>query len=182
MRAESDDRYFSLMTRRIFRAGLKHDMVDAKWPAFEEAFSGFDPRAVRAMNDEDLDRLMSDKRLIRHGGKMTACLRNAAALCDLIEESGSFGAYLAAWPGSDIVGLWHDLARRFTQLGGNSGPMFLRMAGKDTFVISPYVGPRPGALGRCGARTQGQARPAAGPRPPSTAGPTSAPFPCARSA
>ncbi|MCO6710992.1 hypothetical protein KQH19_30575, partial [Streptomyces sp. CHA3] len=28
-----DDRYLSLLTRRIFRAGLKHSLVDAKWPA-----------------------------------------------------------------------------------------------------------------------------------------------------
>ena len=34
----SDDRYLSLIGLRIFRAGLKHEMVDAKWPAFETAF------------------------------------------------------------------------------------------------------------------------------------------------
>ena len=33
--AVGDDRYLSLLTRRIFRAGLKHSLVDAKWPAFE---------------------------------------------------------------------------------------------------------------------------------------------------
>jgi 3-methyladenine DNA glycosylase Tag len=27
-----DDRYLSDMSRRIFRAGLKHSLVDAKWP------------------------------------------------------------------------------------------------------------------------------------------------------
>ncbi|WP_315980152.1 hypothetical protein [Aliamphritea spongicola] len=35
-----DDRVLSEMSRRIFRAGLKHSLVDAKWPAFEEAFWG----------------------------------------------------------------------------------------------------------------------------------------------
>jgi hypothetical protein len=43
------------------------------------------------------------------------------------------------WPASDIVGLWADLARRFRQMGGNSGPSFLRMAGKDTFILTPSV-------------------------------------------
>ena len=37
-----DDRYLSVMSRRIFRAGLKHSMVDARWPAFEAAFFDFD--------------------------------------------------------------------------------------------------------------------------------------------
>ena len=44
-----------------------------------------------------------------------------------------------AWPGDDIVGLWETLAKRFSQMGGNSGPSFLRMVGKDTFILSPSV-------------------------------------------
>ena len=139
LRAVPDDRYLSLMCLRIFQAGLKHSLVEAKWPAFEEAFLGFDPRCVRAMSDEELERLMSDKRLIRHGGKMQAVHKNAAAFCDLAEEYGGFGAYLAAWDGSDAVGLWDDLTKRFSQVGGNSGPYFLRMAGKDTFVLTGDV-------------------------------------------
>ncbi len=70
LRAVSDDRYLSQMSRRIFHAGLKHSMVDAKWPAFEEVFRGFDPRQVRAMPDEALEALLGDKRLIRHWGKL----------------------------------------------------------------------------------------------------------------
>ncbi|MEE9552340.1 MAG: DNA-3-methyladenine glycosylase I, partial [Gammaproteobacteria bacterium] len=38
-----------------------------------------------------------------------------------------------------IVNLWDDLKKRFTQLGGNSGPYFLRMAGKDTFLLTKFV-------------------------------------------
>ena len=139
LRAAPDDRYLSLMCLRIFRAGLKHEMVDAKWPAFEEAFGGFAPRRVRAMPDEALEALMGDRRLIRHWGKMKAVRANAAAMCDAIAEKGSFGAYLADWPGGDAVGLWADLAKRFEQLGGNSAPYFLRMAGKDTFILTESV-------------------------------------------
>lgn len=139
LRAVSDDRYLSLMSLRIFRAGLKHSLVDAKWPAFEEVFQGFEPRRVRAMSDEAIEGLLSDRRLIRHGGKMRAVRDNAAAFCVLAEEQGSFGAYLADWPESEIVGLWDDLAKRFKQLGGNSAPTFLRMAGKDSFVPTDDV-------------------------------------------
>src|SRR5438105_15209264 len=51
LKATEDDRYLSEMSRRIFRAGLKHSLVDAKWPAFEDVFGGFDLRRVRAMSD-----------------------------------------------------------------------------------------------------------------------------------
>lgn len=139
LRDLGDDRYLSQMSQRVFRAGLKHSMVDAKWPAFEEVFMGFEPRRVRAMSDEDIERLLGDKRLVRHARKMLSVRHNAAAICALAEEKGGFGAYLAGWPGEAIVELWQDLAKRFTQLGGNSGPIFLRMVGKDTFVLTDFV-------------------------------------------
>jgi 3-methyladenine DNA glycosylase Tag len=134
-----DDRYLSQMSLRIFRAGLKHSLVDAKWPAFEEVFFGFEPRRVRAMSDESLEALLTDRRLIRHWGKLKSVRDNAAAMIAIAHEHGSFGAWLARWPVSDIVGLWEALAKRFSQMGGNSGPTFLRMAGKDTFILTPSV-------------------------------------------
>src|SRR5690349_16461439 len=70
LQSTPDDRYLSQMSLRIFRAGLKHSVVDAKWPAFEEVFYRFDPRRVRAMPDETLEGLMADARLIRHWGKL----------------------------------------------------------------------------------------------------------------
>ena len=44
------DHYFlSSMTWRVFCAGLNRKMVDAKWPAFEEVFFGFDPQKLVLM-------------------------------------------------------------------------------------------------------------------------------------
>jgi 3-methyladenine DNA glycosylase Tag len=137
--AVGDDRYLSQMSLRIFRAGLKHSLVDAKWPAFEEVFFGFEPRRVRAMPDEALEALLADRRLIRHWGKLKSVRDNAAAMIAIGEEHGSFGGWLAQWPVTDIVGLWEALAKRFSQMGGNSGPSFLRMVAKDTFILTPSV-------------------------------------------
>lgn len=139
LRAIPDDRYLSLMSLRVFRAGIKHSVVDAKWPAFEEVFLGFEPGAVRAMSDEALEALMGDERIIRHWGKIRATRDNAAAMCALADEFGGTGAYLADWPGDDVVGLWDDISRRFKQMGGRSAPTFLRMAGRDTFILTPDV-------------------------------------------
>jgi 3-methyladenine DNA glycosylase Tag len=135
----SDDRYLSQMSLRIFRAGLKHSVVDAKWPAFEEVFHSFDLRRVRAMSDEAMEGLLGNAKLIRHWGKLKSVRDNAAAMLEIAAENKSFGAWLAGWPGEDIVGLWETLAKRFSQMGGNSGPSFLRMTGKDTFILSPSV-------------------------------------------
>ncbi|MDA8486343.1 DNA-3-methyladenine glycosylase I [Pseudomonas resinovorans] len=134
LRALSDDRYLSLMALRVFRAGLKHSLVDAKWPAFEEAFFGFDPQKVVLMGAEHLERLMQDTRLIRHLGKLKSVPRNAQFVLDVAREKGRFGALIADWPATDIVGLWKYLAKHGNQLGGLSAPRFLRMVGKDTFI------------------------------------------------
>ncbi|WP_220813499.1 DNA-3-methyladenine glycosylase I [Pseudomonas paralcaligenes] len=136
LRVLGDDRYLSQMALRIFRAGLKHSLVDAKWPAFEEVFFGFDPEKVVLMGAEHLERLMQDTRLIRHLGKLKSVPRNAQFILDVRKEKGSFGALIADWPASDIVGLWKYLAKHGNQLGGLSAPRFLRMVGKDTFIPS----------------------------------------------
>lgn len=139
LRALSDDRYLSLISLRIFRAGLKHSLVDAKWPAFEQAFFGFDPEKVVLMGGERVENLMQDTRLIRHLGKLKSVPRNAQFILDVRREKGSFGALIADWPVSDIVGLWKYLAKHGNQLGGLSAPRFLRMVGKDTFVPTDDV-------------------------------------------
>src|SRR6516225_2037137 len=139
LRAQTDDRYLSQMELRIFRAGLKHSLVDAKWPAFEEVFDRFEPRRVRAMSDEALEALLANRQLIRHWGKLKSVRDNAAAMIEVAEEHGSFGAWLSNWSETNIVELWEALAKRFSQMGGNSGPSFLRMVGKDTFILTPSV-------------------------------------------
>ena len=139
LRAVPDDRYLSQISLRVFRAGLKHSLVDAKWPAFEEAFFGFVPQKVVLMGAEHLERLMGNTRLIRHPGKLASVPRNAQMILDVAAEHGSFGAFLADWPGEDIVGLWRYLARHGNQLGGLSAPRLLRMVGKDSFIPSEDV-------------------------------------------
>jgi 3-methyladenine DNA glycosylase Tag len=135
----ADRNLFDFTSLRIFRAGLKHSVVDGKWPAFEEAFFGFDPHKVVLMGAEHLERLMQDVRLIRHLAKLKSVPRNAQFVLDVAREHGSFGALLADWPASDITGLWRYLSKHGCQLGGLSAPRFLRMAGKDTFIPTDDV-------------------------------------------
>lgn len=134
-----DDRIFSVMMRRIFRAGLKHSLVDSKWPAFEEAFYRFNPEAVQEMSDEMLEELMHNERIIRHFGKIKSTRENAMMMVDLAQEYGSVARMIAEWPEEDIIGLWTLLKKRGKQLGGNSGAYFLRMLGKDTFMLTDDV-------------------------------------------
>lgn len=137
--SQNDAFYLSTMVRRVFRAGLKHSLVDSKWPAFEKALWGFKPASLALLSEEQIDNLMNNSDLIRHRGKLRTIPVNAQMVLDIAAEYGSVGRFLADWPSTDIIGLWSYLKKRGSHLGGNSAAAFLRMVGKDTFMLSNDV-------------------------------------------
>ncbi|TNE37270.1 MAG: DNA-3-methyladenine glycosylase I [Alphaproteobacteria bacterium] len=139
LRKISASEYFSNMSFRIFSAGINQKMVRGKWPAFETAFHGFNPSRVAFMSEDEIEGLMQNTDIIRHLGKIRATHHNALAMVEIEKEHGAFGDYIANWPVAKITGLWDDLKARFKQLGGNSGPYFLRLMGKDGFILTNDV-------------------------------------------
>ena len=135
----TDYRYLSMMTRCIFRAGFVWRIIDYKWPGFENAFANFNPLAVAHFSDERLEQLAQDTTIVRHFTKIVAVRNNAVYVLDQQRRHGSFAAFIADWPTEDIVGLWLELKKQGSRLGGNSGPMMLRSMGKDTFLITKDV-------------------------------------------
>lgn len=135
-----NDRYLSAMTRRIFQAGMQHTMVDSKWPDFEQAFNGFNLSEMLNLTDDDLALHMQNKKLIRHLIKLQTIPKNARFILEIEQSTGkTFGEFIANWPESDIVGLWHVLSKQGSRLGGRSSSGFLRIIGKDTFFITSDV-------------------------------------------
>jgi 3-methyladenine DNA glycosylase Tag len=128
-----------MMTRCIFRAGFVWRIIDYKWPGFENAFANFNPLAVAHFSDERLEQLAQDTTIVRHFTKIVAVRNNAVYVLDQQRRHGSFAAFIADWPTEDIVGLWLELKKQGSRLGGNSGPMMLRSMGKDTFLITKDV-------------------------------------------
>ncbi len=134
-----DDRVLSQMAARVFSAGFVWSVIERKWPGFEDAFLGFAPRRLLFQPGEFWDGLAADKRIVRNPQKIRSVRDNAKFVDDIAAEHGSFGRFLAAWPGDDQVGLLDLLARRGSRLGGNTGQYFLRFVGWDAFVLSPHV-------------------------------------------
>lgn len=134
-----DHRYLAEMAKRIFSAGFVWSVVEKKWPGFEEAFLGFEPRALLFQPDEFWERLAGDERIIRNGQKIMAVRGNAEFVADVAAEHGGFGAFLAAWPATDQTGLLDTLAKRGKRLGGKTGQYFLRFVGRDCWIVSKDV-------------------------------------------
>jgi 3-methyladenine DNA glycosylase Tag len=132
----TDDRVLPQMANRIFAAGFVWSVIEAKWPGFEEAFLGFEPRALLFQPDDFWGELASDTRIVRNGSKIKAVRDNAAFVVDVAKEHGSFGKFLANWPAGDQAGLLDLLAKRGSRLGGATGQYLLRWLGWDAYIVS----------------------------------------------
>lgn len=131
-----DDRALSMMAERVFSAGFVWRVIEAKWPGFEEAFLGFEPKALLFQPEEFWGDLASDKRIVRNGQKIMSVRENAAFIESVGRDHGSFGKFLAQWPADDQVGLMTYLGKHGSRLGGATGQYFLRWVGWDGFVLS----------------------------------------------
>jgi 3-methyladenine DNA glycosylase Tag len=134
-----DDRALANMAKRIFSAGFAWSVIERKWPGFEEAFLGFEPKRLLYEPDEFWEVLVSDARIVRNPQKIMAIRKNARFVSDIASEHGSFCKFLARWPVEDQIGLLELLATRGARLGGRTGQYFLRFIGKDCFVTSTDV-------------------------------------------
>jgi len=135
----SDDRFLAGMAKAVFSAGFSWDVIEKKWPGFEEAFDHFDPHKVAFYADRDIARLLKDTRIVRNGAKIQATVANARLVVDTAKEHGSFGKFLKKWPTTDQVGLLEHFKKNASHLGPSGAMYFLRFNGWDAFILSPDV-------------------------------------------
>jgi 3-methyladenine DNA glycosylase Tag len=129
-----DDRYLAMMTKSINQAGFSWKVIENKWPSFEEAFLGFDPRKLSYLSPEQWEAFTSDKRVVRNWQKIKALQDNVFFVQDESRRSGGFGKFIAQWPVDDQIGLMAYLKKNGSRLGGQSALWFLRRVGKDCFI------------------------------------------------
>ena len=135
----ADARWLSCMSKCIFQAGFNWKVVENMWPGFEIAFHNFAIGPCAMLNDDDFDRLVSDKSIVRHGTKIRSVQQNAVFLGELAKEHGSAANAFANWPASDYCGLLTMIKKRGSRLGGNTGQYFLRFMGLDSYILSQDV-------------------------------------------
>jgi len=103
-------------------------VVDAKWAGIKEAFLDFDPERVAAMTQSDVDRLVTDTRVVRNRPKIEATIENAQTMLDLADEFGSMRRYLSSC--GEFNEQVRDLKRRFRFIGDMGAYQFLWMVGE----------------------------------------------------
>lgn len=137
--ASKDDRWLAQMTRCVFQAGFVWRVIDHKWDDFEDVFFGFPPPKIVMLSPEQLDRFATNPRIVRNRQKVLTVQANAQFILDIAREHGSFGKFIAQWPGQDLVGLFDVMKKRGSRLGGMTGQRVLRNMGKDTYIVTGDV-------------------------------------------
>ena len=127
------------MARSVFQAGFSWKVIEAKWPGFEEAFKGFDVGACAMMSEDWFDELLQDTRIVRNGKKIRTVQQNAVFVQEAVAEAGSFGRKVGDWPAEDYAGLLRWIGKEGSHLGGTSAQYFLRMMGKESYILSRDV-------------------------------------------
>jgi len=72
-----DRALFEKLSLEAFQAGLAWITILRKRPRFREAFAGFEPEAVAAFDEPEIERLMADAGIVRNRAKIEATISNA---------------------------------------------------------------------------------------------------------
>lgn len=137
--AKKDAQFLAGMAKAVFSSGFSWEVIEKKWPGFEAAFDNFEPKKVAAYDDDKIDALLKDTRIVRNGAKIMATIENARFVAATARQHGSFGKFLANWPVTDQVGLMDHLKKNASRLGGATCQYFLRFEGWDAFILSGDV-------------------------------------------
>jgi DNA-3-methyladenine glycosylase I len=87
-----DTRVFEVLCLEGFQSGLSWLTILRKREGFRNAFARFDPTAVAAFGDADVERLLADAGIVRHRGKIVASIGNAQATVALLDQRASLAA------------------------------------------------------------------------------------------
>lgn len=92
-----DRALYEKLTLEAFQSGLSWLIVLRKRARFREAFAGFEPEAVAAFGEDDVERLLGDAGIIRNRQKIEAAIANARAVAALRERDGEGALDRLVW-------------------------------------------------------------------------------------
>ena len=91
----SDDRrLFEKLCLEGFQSGLSWRTILAKRENFRAAFHDFDFDKIARFTNRDLERLLKDRGIVRHRGRIEAVINNARRAQELVKREGSLAAFI----------------------------------------------------------------------------------------
>lgn len=93
----NDVRLFEKFCLEGFQSGLSWLTILRKRENFRAAFAGFEIEKVAAFDEADVQRLLVDAGIVRHGGKIRSTINNAQRALVLRDEYGSIHDYVVQY-------------------------------------------------------------------------------------
>lgn len=105
-----DRKLFEFMILDAFQAGLSWKTILHRREGFRAAFDDFDILKIAGYNEEKIQQLMQDTRIIRNQLKIRSTVTNANAFLKVQEEFGTFDKYIWQFTGgATIYNNWTEL-------------------------------------------------------------------------
>lgn len=92
-----DNKMFEYLVLESAQAGLSWYTILKRRDGYRKAFANFDVAEVAKFTIQDEERLVLDKGIIRHKGKISATVNNAKCFIAIQKEFGSFIKYIWAF-------------------------------------------------------------------------------------
>lgn len=112
-----DNALFEELCFQTFKSGFSRQVVVDKWPHFRNLLQRFDVAAVAGLDDQALETLSQDRRIIRNRKKIAAMRDNAQTICAIQSDKGSFGAWLDGFGIQRHQHLQNALVEQFSAVG-----------------------------------------------------------------
>ena len=89
-----DYRLFEKSCLESFQSGLSWRTILVKRENFRKAFCHFNFDLIAAFTEEDIARLLNNKGIVRHRGKIEAVINNAKRAQDIVTKEGSLASFI----------------------------------------------------------------------------------------
>lgn len=89
----NDVRLFEKICLEGFQSGLSWLTILRKRETFRAAFAGFNFEQIARFDEADIERLLADKGIVRHRGKIVSTINNARRALEMKAEFGSLARY-----------------------------------------------------------------------------------------
>ncbi|WP_299865856.1 DNA-3-methyladenine glycosylase I [uncultured Roseobacter sp.] len=84
---------FEKLCLESFQSGLSWRTILNKREGFRTAFDRFDFYKITKYDEADVERLLGNEAIVRHKGKISAVINNAARAVEMVEKEGSLATF-----------------------------------------------------------------------------------------
>ncbi len=100
---KTDDHYlFEMLILESFQAGLSWECILNKRKAFREAYDNFDIDKICNYNEDKINELINNKKIVRNKLKIKSSINNAIIFRDVVKEYGCFYNYIKMYTNDEI--------------------------------------------------------------------------------